>query len=182
MSARVPGTGGAAVSAPIVEVRAASFGYGATPALRDVSFSARSGELVDPSINPALPLDQVEPMLDTLKKQGLDLRGTVLPALGGLAAFVRGDKKGAFEGGAVKENRDVRVRRGRQGLDYALGRMPEAEAGKGFWRSAHIERGAPPSLVPAPGGGGRRCGKGPERRQQSASVLRPAGGEERVQP
>jgi iron complex transport system ATP-binding protein len=34
------------VTAPIVEVRDASFGYGATPALHGVSFSARPGELV----------------------------------------------------------------------------------------------------------------------------------------
>jgi hypothetical protein len=44
-------------------------------------------------------------MLDTLRKGGFDLRGKVLPTLGGLAAFVRG-RPGAFEAGAIIEAHD----------------------------------------------------------------------------
>ena len=73
-------------------------------------FGGRTGELVDPAINPALPLDQVEPMLDTLRDDGFDLRGKVLPALGGMAAFVRGGK-GSFDGGAIIEANDPAVAR-----------------------------------------------------------------------
>lgn len=68
-----PGSGLTLLPAPLLpEVPADSWLAVSMP-----DFGTRTGELVDPSINPALPLDQVEPVLETLKKDGLDLRGKI---------------------------------------------------------------------------------------------------------
>jgi hypothetical protein len=83
-------------------------------------------------------------MLETLRGDGLDLRDKVLPALGGMAAFVRGGR-GSLEGGAIIEANDpavareavdelAAVLRGRKGFTVRPSDLP---GGKGGFRVDH---------------------------------------------
>ena len=89
----------------------------------------RAAELVDPAIDPGLGLDAVDDVERRLGRDGLDLRGGVLPALGGMVLFVRGGSPGRLDGGAVIESLDPDRSRA------ALARLVGVLAQRPGWRA-----------------------------------------------
>lgn len=103
--------------------------------------------LLDPARDPAIAQGAVTEVLRRLGRDGVDLRGEVLPALGGAALFLRGSSPSTLDGGAVIESLDPAATRG------AVRRLARALGAQPGWRVS-------PSDLAGGGGGYRIDAKG----------------------
>lgn len=99
----------------------------------------KAAGLVDPGSDPSLPQAAPALLLRRLVRAGVDLRGAVLPALGGAAIFVRGSSPATVDGGAVIESLDPRA------TGPAVRRLAQQLGAQPGWRASRSD---------LPGGGG----------------------------